>query len=76
MAQKTELDYLQWQALIVLYRNRERTSSPLRYVGLETAVTGLIKHQPPLAEWVGKHSDHQVHITPAGITLYESGTSQ
>lgn len=73
MAEKTALDYLQWQALVVLYRNRERVSSPLKYVGLQHTINGLTKHQPPLAEWVGKPSDNQVHITSQGITLYESG---
>ncbi len=73
MVEKTALDYLQWQALVVLYRNRDRVSSPMRYVGLQHTVNGLIKHQPPLVEWVGKPSEHQVHITAQGIALYESG---
>jgi hypothetical protein len=72
MAEKAALDYLQWQALVILYRNRERASSPVRYVGLATTVTNLIKHHPPLAQWVGSPSNNQVHITPAGIALYES----
>jgi hypothetical protein len=73
MAQKTVLGYLEWQALIVLYRNRDRASSPLRYVGLKDTIAALIKHQPPLARWVGKPSESQVHITNEGIIFYESG---
>ncbi len=73
MSESTHLDYLEWQALVILYRNKERTSSPTRYVGLPATVTRLIKRQPPLAEWVGKPSENQIHITPAGISLYESG---
>ena len=67
------IDYLEWQALVVLYRNRERTSSPLKYVGLKATIAKLIKHQPPLAAWVGKPSENQVHITTEGISLYETG---
>lgn len=74
MSEDIHLDYLQWQALIVLYRNRDRTSSPLRYVGLQRTVSSLIKHQPPFAEWVGKPSENQVHITTEGVAYYESGT--
>ncbi|MBI1256238.1 MAG: hypothetical protein GC204_02095 [Chloroflexi bacterium] len=74
MTESTHIDYLEWQALVVLYRNRERTSSPVKYVGLQATVTRLIKHQPPLATWVGKSSDNQVHITPEGISLYETGS--
>ena len=73
MAESAALDYLEWQALVILYRNKERTSSPLRYVGLKNAITGLIKHQPPLAAWVGKPSENMVHITTDGIALYETG---
>ena len=67
------LGYLEWQALVVLYRNRDRESSPVRYVGLEATIKTLIKHHPPLVAWVGKPSDHQVHITTEGIALYEAG---
>lgn len=74
MSENTHLDYLQWQALIVLYRNRDRTSSPLRYVGLPRTVDSLIKHHPPFAAWVGKPSENQVHITTEGVDYYESGT--
>lgn len=74
MPDKTALNYLEWQALIVLYRNRERVWSPARYVGLDPAISGLIKHQPPLAQWVGKPSEKQVHITAEGIAFYESGS--
>ena len=73
MSGNPPLDYLQWQALVVLYRNRERPSSPLQYVGLKNAVMGLIKRNPPLAEWVGKPSENQVHITSEGVAFYESG---
>ena len=73
MTQSTNIDYLEWQALVVLYRNRERTSSPLKYVGLKATIAKLIKHQPPLAAWVGKPSENQVHITTEGISLYEKG---
>ena len=74
MADKASLDYLEWQALIVLYRNRDRVSSPLRYVGLKETIVSLIKHQPPLAAWVGKPSESQVHITLEGIAFYEGGS--
>ena len=74
MADSARLNYLEWQALVVLYRNRQRESSPLRYVGLEATIHGLIKHQPPLAQWVGKSSQQQVHITDEGVALYETGT--
>ncbi|HVU10128.1 MAG TPA: hypothetical protein VHD90_02575 [Phototrophicaceae bacterium] len=71
MAEKSQLGYLEWQALLILYRNRDRASSPLRYVGLPSTVTSLIKHRPPLAQWVGKPSEQLIHITSAGISLYE-----
>lgn len=71
MAEKTGLGYLEWQALIVLYRNRDRASSPLKYVGLKETISALVKHQPPLARWVGKPSESQVHITNDGISFYE-----
>lgn len=73
MSQVDRLGYLEWQALVVLYRNRERASSPLRYVGLKTTIMSLIKHQPPLVQWVGKPSENMVHITSEGILLYETG---
>ncbi len=73
MAEKVDLGYLEWQALIVLYRNKERISSPMRYVGFKETITALIKHHPPLAAWVGKPSESQVHITTEGIAFYEGG---
>ncbi len=73
MPDNAPINYLEWQALVILYRNRERASSPVRYVGLQDTVTGLIKRHPPLVQWVGKPSEHQVHITSEGISLYESG---
>ena len=73
MPESQDINYLEWQALVILYRNRERKSSPGRYVGLNSTITQLIHHHPPLAEWVGKSSDNQVHITSAGISLYETG---
>ncbi len=73
MAEDMQLDYLEWQALVILYRNKDRISSPTRYVGLPATVTRLIKHHPPLAEWVGKPSENQIHITTEGIALYEVG---
>jgi hypothetical protein len=72
MPEKIHLDYLEWQALVVLYRYREKASSPVRYVGLANTLTALIKHQPPLAKWIGKPSEKQVHITDEGVALYES----
>ena len=74
MPESTDINYLEWQALVILYRNRERKSSPGRYVGLDSTITRLLHHHPPLAEWVGKSSDNQVHITNAGISIYESGS--
>ena len=73
MSESTQLDYLEWQALVILYRNKERSSSPTRYVGLPATVTRLIKHQPPLAVWVGKPSENQIYITTEGISFYEFG---
>jgi hypothetical protein len=66
------LNYSEWQALAILYKHREKESSPLRYVALKPAITALTKHEPPLAQWVGKASNNQVHITDAGIAYYES----
>jgi hypothetical protein len=71
MSETVYLQYLEWQALLVLYRHRERVSSPLRFVGFKTTVASLVRHQPPLAEWVGKPTDNQVHITEAGMALYK-----
>jgi len=72
MSEAIYLQNLEWQALLVLYRHRERASSPLRFVGFKTTVSSLVRHQPPLAEWVGKPTDNQVHITDAGLALYLS----
>lgn len=66
-----KLGYLEWIALSTLYQHRDRVSSPLSYVGLRAPVNALINHEPPLATWVGKNTENQVHITPDGITLYE-----
>lgn len=71
MHESADISYLEWQALVILYRNRERKSSPVRYVGLDATITRLIKHHPPLAEWVGKPAENQVHITTAGIEVCE-----
>ena len=71
MPEAVYLQYLEWQALLVLYRHRERPSSPLRFVGFKTTVTSLVRHQPPLAEWIGKPTDNQVHITEAGMEIYQ-----
>ena len=73
MPEVDRLGYLEWQALVVLYRNRERAASPLRYVGLKATIASLIKHQPPLVQWVGKPSENMVHITNEGVVLYETG---
>ena len=71
-AKQERLNYSEWQALAVLYKHRDRVSSPLRYVGLKPAITALTKHDPPLAQWVGKASENQVHITDQGVAYYES----
>ncbi|MEO8391871.1 MAG: hypothetical protein ABI700_02665 [Chloroflexota bacterium] len=71
MTETVYLQYLEWQALLVLYRHRERVSTPLRFVGFKTTVASLTRHQPPLAEWIGKPTDNQVHITEAGMALYK-----
>ena len=73
MDKSANINYLEWQALVILYRNRERISSPTRYVGSDATIISLVKHHPPLAEWVGKKADQQVHITNAGIARYETG---
>lgn len=67
------LTYLEHVALNLLYQYRDRVSSPVRYVALPATIDALIRHQPPLAQWVGKRSDNQVHITPAGIAFCEAG---
>lgn len=69
----SRLQHLEWQALMVLYSHREREYSPMRLVGYKPALTGLIRHDPPLARWVGKASEERVHITDAGIARYEEG---
>jgi hypothetical protein len=69
--ERSPLNYLEWVALNTLYRLRERVSSPLSYVGLPSTIKTLINHQPPLAAWVGAATNHQVHITAAGIALME-----
>lgn len=69
------LTYLEWIALRVLYQHRDRPSSPLRYVGLPATVSALIQHQPPLAEWIGKPADQQIHITAAGIATCEASNN-
>jgi hypothetical protein len=66
------LPHLEWQALLVLYRHKDRVSSPLRLVGFKTTIAALARHTPPLAVWVGKPSDEQVHITEDGIALYQN----
>lgn len=71
MPDVVRLEHLEWQAMLVLYRHRDRESSPLRFVGFKTTVSALIRHQPPLAQWVGKPSDNQVHITDEGIAFYK-----
>lgn len=67
------LTYLEHVALKLLYQYRDRASSPVRYVALPATIDALIKRQPPLAQWVGKRSDQQVHITAAGIAFCENG---
>jgi hypothetical protein len=71
MDEPERLAYLEWLALANLYKHRDRKSSPVRYVGLEATIAGLINHRPPLAEWIGKSSENQVHITAEGILRYE-----
>jgi hypothetical protein len=71
-AKEDRLNYSAWQALAILYKHRDRVSSPLQYVGLKPAIIALISHEPPLAQWVGKSSQNQVHITDEGIAYYES----
>ncbi len=66
------LTYLEWVALSTLYQHRDRVSSPVRYVGLPATVQALITHEPPLAQWVGKRSDNQIHITVEGIAAWEA----
>ena len=71
MSETIYLAHLEWQALLVLYRQKDQTSSPLRYVGFKSTITALTRHHPPLVAWVGNPSDNQVHITEAGIALYQ-----
>jgi hypothetical protein len=71
MSETVYLQHLEWQALLVLYRQKDKASSPLRFVGFKATIMALLRHQPPLAEWVGKPSENQVHITEAGIALYK-----
>jgi hypothetical protein len=72
MSQTHRLNYAEWLALATLYKHRDRESSPARYIGLQSTINALMRHHPPLAEWVGKSNANQVHITPEGIALYES----
>lgn len=72
MSETLYLPHLEWQAILVLYRQRDKASSALRFVGFKTTVNALMRHHPPLAKWVGNPSDNQIHITEAGIALYES----
>lgn len=72
MSETVYLQHLEWQALLVLFRQKDQESSPLRAVGFRTTITALVRHHPPLAAWVGKPADNQVHITEAGIALYMS----
>lgn len=72
MTETIYLQHLEWQALLVLYRQRAQPSSALRSVGFKSTVMSLIRHEPPLAEWVGKPTNNQLHITEAGVALYET----
>ncbi len=72
MPETERLKYLGWIALGILYKFRDKPSCPARYVGLDSTINMLIHHHPPLAQWVGKSSENQVHITPEGIALYEA----
>ncbi|MBL8132333.1 MAG: hypothetical protein JNL42_10795 [Anaerolineae bacterium] len=65
------LSYLEWIALKTLYEYRDRQSSPVKYVGLPLIIKALIERQPPLAAWVGRSADNQIHITDAGIAVFE-----
>jgi hypothetical protein len=67
-----KLGYLEWLSLANLYQHRDQVSSPAKYVGLPNTIQALMSHQPPLAEWVGKSTQNQIHITAEGITLYET----
>jgi hypothetical protein len=71
MSEPADISYLEWQALSILYRNRDRSSSPVRYVGLEATIKRLIDRRPPLVAWVGKPAAQQIHITSAGVALWE-----
>ena len=65
------LAHLEWQALIVLYRHRNDESTPLRFVGFKPAVSRLVRHQPPLAQWVGSPNENLLRITEEGIERYK-----
>ena len=73
MTVNSRLLHLEWQALLILYSHREREFSPMRLVGFKPAISGLIRHDPPLARWVGKASEGKVHITDEGIARYHEG---
>ncbi len=70
MSENLYLPHLEWQALLVLYRQKDKVSSPLRSVGFKTTASALTRHEPPLAAWIGKPADNQLHITEAGIKQY------
>ncbi len=70
MSELLYLPHLEWQALLVLYRQKDQVSSPLRAVGFKTTASALTRHEPPLAAWIGKPTNNQLHITEAGIAQY------
>ena len=72
MSETLYLPHLEWQALLVLYRQKDKESSLLRSVGFKTTAAALTRHEPPLAEWVGKPSNNELHITEAGIEFYQA----
>ncbi len=72
MSETLYLPHLEWQALLVLYRQKDKESSQLRSVGFKTTAAALTRHEPPLAEWVGKPSNNELHITEAGIEFYKA----
>lgn len=65
------LAHLEWQALLVLYRHREQESTHMRFVGYRPAISKLIRHEPPLAAWVGNPKETLLHITDEGIAHYK-----
>ncbi len=71
MSEALYLPHLEWQALLVLYRQKDWVSSPLLSVGFKRTATALVKHEPPLAVWIGHPSDNRLHITDVGIALRE-----